>query len=154
EAFVQLSSRKPLHALRAVLRLKKGRAAFKAAIADHMLPDVSTMPVDESVIEVIGQAREKGQKVYLATAADRRFAETVANSIGESAGVFASENGINLKGQVKADCLIAAFGMHGFDYIGNDAADIPVWRAARTRLVSGAPPRLIQQLRSEFPAML
>jgi 4-hydroxybenzoate polyprenyltransferase len=112
------------------------------------------IPVDDSVLEAINQAREKGQKVYLATAADRRFAEVIANSIGKFDGVFASESGTNLKGQRKADCLIAAFGIHGFDYIGNDAADIPAWRAARTAFISGASSRLVQQLRAEFPGLL
>ncbi len=154
EAFVQLSAQKPLYALRAVLRLRQGRAAFKAAIADHVRLDAGTMPVEESVLEAVKQARGKGRKVYLATAADRRFAEVIANSIAEFDGIFASENGINLKGQTKADCIIAAFGMHGFDYIGNDAADIPVWRAARTALISGATPRLLQELRAEIPALV
>ena len=154
EAFVQLWSKKPLYALRALLRLRQGRASFKAAVADHVLPDLGTMPVNGFVLEAIKEARGRGQKVYLATAADRRFAQAIANSIGEFDGVFASENGINLKGQAKADCIIAAFGMHGFDYIGNDAADIPVWRAARTALIAGAPSRLLQQLRAEIPALV
>ena len=154
EAFIQLSSKKPLCALRAVLKLNQSRAAFKAAIADHILPDSGMMPVDDFVLEAIKQARTKGRKVYLATAADLRFAETIANSICKFDGIFASENGINLKGQAKADRLIAAFGVRGFDYIGNDASDIPAWRAARTALVSGAPPGLMRRLRTEFPTML
>ena len=152
EAFIQLSSRHPIQGLRALIMLKHGRAAFKAAVADHVLPDVGTIPFDEAVVEAIKQAREDGRKVFLATAADRRFAEAIANSIGEFDGVFASENGINLKGRAKADCLVGAFGAQGFDYVGNAAADIPVWRVARTALVTGAPSRLIKRLSSELPA--
>jgi len=151
EAVVQLSSKKPLYALRALVRLKQGRAAFKAAVAEHVLPDVGTVPVDEAVLEAIKQARGEGRKVYLATAADRRFAEAIADSIGEFDGVLASEDGINLEGKAKADRLVATFGVRGFDYIGNAAADIPVWRVARNALVSGAPSRLMQRLRSELP---
>ncbi len=151
EALLQLFSRNPIQALRALLMLKHGRAAFKAAIADHVLPDVGTVPVDEAVLEAIKQARREGKKIYLATAADRRFAEAIADSIGEFDGVFASEDGINLKGKAKADRLVASFGAHGFDYIGNAAADMPVWRAARTALVSGAPSRLLSWLSSELP---
>ncbi len=152
EAFVQLSAKKPLYALNALLSLGGGRAAFKAAVADHVLPDVSTVPVDEAVLAAIKQARAAGRKVYLATAADRRFAEAIADSIGEFDGVFASEDGINLKGKTKADRLVAAFGPRGFDYIGNAAADIPVWQVAHTALVSGAPSHLVQRLTRELPA--
>lgn len=152
EALVQLFSRKPVQGLRALVMLTRGRATFKAAIADHLLPDVATVPVDEAVIKEIKRARNDGRKVYLATAADQRFAEVFAHSIGQFDGVFASAEGINLKGEVKANRLVAAFGLHGFDYIGNSAADIPVWRAARTALVSGASSRLIQRLSSEAPA--
>ena len=97
EAFVKLLSRNPLRALRALLILKQGRAAFKAAIADHVLPDAAT-PVDDAVLDVIKQARTEKRKVYLATAADRRFAEAMASSIGEFDGVFGSEDGNQFKG--------------------------------------------------------
>jgi len=152
EAFVDLSTKKPLHALRALLALRQGRAAFKASVADHVTPQVGTLPVDEAVLEAVKQARGKGRKVYLATAADRRFAEAIAKSIGEFDGVFASENGVNLKGQAKADRLVAAFGKQGFDYIGNASADMPVWRVAHTALVSGAPPHVVKRLNAEMPA--
>src|SRR6266700_3934566 len=73
EAYVQLLSRYPLQALHALLILKQGRAAFKAAVADHVLPDAGTVPIDAAVIEAIKSARGHGRKIYLATAADRRF---------------------------------------------------------------------------------
>jgi 4-hydroxybenzoate polyprenyltransferase len=151
EALVQLASTKPLQMLRVLLLLKQGPAALKAAVADHVLPDPATVPIDEKVIAIIKQARREKRKVYLATAADRRVAEAVANSIGEFDGVFASEEGTNLKGKTKADCLIAAFGMHGFDYVGNATADFPVWRAARIPLICGGSPSLVQRISRELP---
>jgi 4-hydroxybenzoate polyprenyltransferase len=135
EAFVRLLSRQPLDALRALFAIRRGRAAFKAAVANFVLPDPKTAPIDETVLYRIKQARTEGRKVYLATASDKRVALAIADSIGEFDGVFASDEVINLKGKVKADRLVAAFGLHGFDYIGNDRADIPVWLAARSALV-------------------
>lgn len=152
EAFVQLSVRQPLRALRALVTLKQGRAPFKAAVADHVLPDVATVPFDENVLGAIKQARSEGRKVYLATAADKRFANAIADSIGEFDGVFASDKGINLKGKAKAERLVAAFGAQGFDYIGNDKTDLPIWRAARSVLVAGASLSLVDQLNRELLA--
>lgn len=151
EAFVQLSARKPLHALRALLMLRRGRPEFKAAIADHVLPNAETVPFNEAVLEVIKRAKSEGRRVYLATAADRRFAEAVSGAIGLFDGIFASADGINLKGRAKAEWLVNAFGAHRFDYIGNDTTDIPVWRVARTALVSGAAPHVIKQIAQELP---
>src|SRR6185312_16879325 len=71
EALIQLIARKPIRALQSLLIAPtQGRAAFKAAVADHVLPDVGTMPFDEAVIATISEAKAKGRKVYLATAAD------------------------------------------------------------------------------------
>jgi hypothetical protein len=110
EALVQLISRRPIQAFRVLPMLMRGRAAFKAAIAEQVLPDVDTLPVDEAVLEAINLARVGGRKVYLATAADRRIAEAIAGSICEFDGVFASADGINLKGKAKADRLRTEFG--------------------------------------------
>ena len=110
------------------------------------------MPTNQKVLELIKQARCEGRRVYLATAANRRFAEAVSTDIELFDGIFASEEGANLKGTVKADRLVEAFGIHGFDYIGDDAADIPVWRVSRNAFVCGASSRLVKKLRSEFPA--
>jgi 4-hydroxybenzoate polyprenyltransferase/phosphoserine phosphatase len=151
EAFIQLVSQKPIQALLALLMLTHSRADFKVAIADLMLPNPDTIPVNEVVLERIKQARKEGRKVYLATAAPRRFAEAIADSIAEFDGVFASKDGINLKGEAKADRLVTAFGACGFDYIGNDAGDIPAWRVARTAFISGARPHLTRYIRRELP---
>ena len=151
EAFVQLAAKQPLEALRALSTLKQGRAAFKAAVADHALPDAATVPFDESVLEAIKQARKKGRKVYLASAADKRAVDVIAKSIGGFDGVFASDSQTNLKGETKAARLVAAFGLRGFDYVGNDAVDFPVWRVARTPLIAGAPANLVDQLIRERP---
>jgi 4-hydroxybenzoate polyprenyltransferase len=151
EAFVLLVSQSPRSILHVLLALRQGRAAFKAAISDHVLPDTATIPVEETVRASVERARSDGRQVYLATAADRRLAEAVAASMGLFSGVFASENGVNLKGQVKADRLIAEFGPRGFDYIGNAEADLPTWRAARTPIAAAAPAGLIARLSRERP---
>ena len=78
EAFVQLSAKRPLSALSALFMLKNGRASFKAAVADHVLLDTAALPFDVKVMATIKEARAKGRKVYLATAANARFATAVA----------------------------------------------------------------------------
>jgi 4-hydroxybenzoate polyprenyltransferase len=67
----------------------------------------------------------------LATAADERIANAIAERIGLFDRVFASDGETNLKSHNKTEKLVAEFGEKGFDYIGDSRADIPVWRAAR-----------------------
>jgi 4-hydroxybenzoate polyprenyltransferase/phosphoserine phosphatase len=154
EAFVQALARTPLYTMRALLTLKRGPAAFKAAIADCVLPDPETVPVNEEVLELIKQAKIEGRRVYLATAADRRFAKAISDAIGLFDGIFASGDGINLKGKAKADQLANRFGVRGFDYIGNDATDIPVWRVARAALVVGTSRNLAKRVALEHPQVI
>ena len=154
EALIQLSSRKPFHALRALFTLRRGRAAFKAAVADHVVPDAASVPVNEAVVELIKAAKGEGREVYLATAADRRVAEAISAEMELFDGVFASGDGVNLKGKAKAEQLVDAFGAHRFDYIGNDTADLPVWLVARRALVAGAPPHVIRQISRELPGAI
>ena len=146
EAFVQLLAKQPWTALRVLSVLRDGRAPFKAALANHSFPDVTTLPFDEKVLSAIKEARAKGRKVYLATAADNRFAKAIATAVGDIDGIFASDGKTNLKGIAKAERLVAAFGDRGFDYIGNSKTDLPIWRAARNVLVTGAPSRVVKSL--------
>jgi 4-hydroxybenzoate polyprenyltransferase len=153
EALIQMLTRAPIQALRALLTVPtQGRVALKAAAADHALPNVGTMPIDDAVLTVIKQAKGNGRRVYLATAADRRVADAFVESVGEFDGVFASEQNINLKGKAKVDRLVEEFGLQGFDYIGNAVEDIPVWRVARTAIISRAPPHLVRRVSSELPS--
>jgi 4-hydroxybenzoate polyprenyltransferase len=152
DTFVQFALKNPLTALRTLLSLKEGRAAFKERLATHVLPDPETALLDEEVLKTIERAKEDGRKIYLATAAHQRFAEVIADSIGKFDGIFASDNVTNLKGEVKAERLVHRFGIKGFDYVGNDAADVPVWHAARTALIAGASSSLIKKLKHDLPA--
>jgi len=92
----------------------------------------SNLPYSDNVLCIVRKARSEGRKVYLATASDHFHAEKVAECLQLFDGVFASDENVNLKGARKAQALVEAFGDGGFDYIGNDASDLEVWRHART----------------------
>ena len=50
-----------------------------------------------------------------------------------------------------AEALVAAFGEKGFDYIGNDHADMDVWRFAAGVYVVDAHPSLARKVGRDFP---
>ncbi|SED62478.1 4-hydroxybenzoate polyprenyltransferase [Rhizobiales bacterium GAS191] len=117
----------------ALLRpLLRGKAQLKAAIADRTEIDPSELPYDEAVLARIRAAISQGRKAYLASASHERYVAAIAAHLGLFSGWFASDMTRNLSGPAKAARLVEAFGQHGFDYIGNDEADLPVWAAAAT----------------------
>ncbi|MEO1398140.1 MAG: UbiA family prenyltransferase [Pseudomonadota bacterium] len=117
------------------LWLLKGKAHFKAMIAERVMPDVDTVPYNQAVLDEIGTAREEGRPVLLVTASPARWAKAIADHLGLFDGVEASDGKTNLSSSTKARRLVDLFGQNGFDYIGNGRADVAVWDKARTAIV-------------------
>ena len=113
--------------------LNKDKPGFKAAVADHVVPDPESLIYDPGVLAQISQARSAGRKVALVSASDRRVVQRVAEHLDLFDDVLGTgdDAGQNLGGDAKADLLVARYGAGGFDYIGDCATDIPVWKAAR-----------------------
>jgi hypothetical protein len=99
-------------------------------------------------LALIRQAKAEGRPVYLASASHQRLVESIADYLGEFTGWFASNETTNLAGARKAQQLVETFGEHGFDYVGNDAADLPVWRRPPSPSPSAPLPACERGLRS------
>ncbi len=108
-----------------------GKAIFKSRLAEIASPDPTIYPYNQAVLALIQEARCRGGKVFLATAANDRIACDVQGHLGLFDGQFASTKDINLSGKAKADLLVQQFGTEGYDYIGNHVDDVPVWDCAR-----------------------
>ncbi|WP_295454103.1 UbiA family prenyltransferase [uncultured Thiodictyon sp.] len=139
ESLFLLMRERPLALGRGVLRLARGRAAFKGWVADSARLDVAVLPLNTPLLDWLQAERAAGRRLVLATAADRRIAEAVAARVGLFDTVLATEAGRNLKGEAKAFELVERFGKDGFDYVGDSHADLPVWREARRAIVVGGP---------------
>ncbi|MCH4547406.1 UbiA family prenyltransferase [Rhizobium sp. WYCCWR 11279] len=128
-AFSELS-RRPYSIVDLTRALYGGKACLKHRLSQPADFDPSILPYDAEVLNVIKAAREKGHSVYLASATHERLVRAVAEHLGLFTGWFATSETTNCAAEVKAKKLVAAFGEGGFDYIGNDEADLPVWRHA------------------------
>lgn len=127
-AFVRGQPRRSLHAL---VWLWQGKATLKANLARETDIDVSTLPYDSAVIELIEAGRAQGRRIVLATASHRSLAERIAAHLKLFDQVLATEDAINLSGDRKRRALVEEYGVGGFDYVGNSHDDVPVWAAAR-----------------------
>lgn len=131
--------------------LAQGKAQLKRQLAAGAEINPAQLPYDDVVLERIKNAASEGRPVYLASASDRILVDKIAGHLGIFSGVFASDGLTNAAGEVKAEKLTEAFGEGGFDYIGNDAADLPVWRRARRAFAIRAPRSVEGKLRTMKP---
>jgi 4-hydroxybenzoate polyprenyltransferase/phosphoserine phosphatase len=115
---------------RAPVWLLRGKAGFKAALADRVQPDAATLPYREVVLEHVRAARRDGARVVLASASPRPWVEAVASHVGIFDEVMASSPDHNLAGDRKLEAIRAGTDGAPFEYLGNGAVDLPIWRAA------------------------
>ncbi|MEB0122548.1 UbiA family prenyltransferase [Pseudomonas sp. CCI1.2] len=125
----------PLRLLQPFTWLAKSKATLKEKLALATDIDVSTLPYDPYVIELIEAERLSGRRVVLATASHRSLAERIADHLQLFDEVLASDSEHNLSAQRKRDVLIEHYGEKGFDYMGNSHDDLSVWAAARKAYV-------------------
>lgn len=118
---------------------------MKNSLAEQASLDVSLLPMNDEVLARIDSARSNNRPVVLATASDQKIAQAVANQWGPFDAVFASTPGHNLKSHRKAQALVEKYGDKGFDYIGNDFADIAVIESAHEGFLVNPSGRLIRK---------
>ena len=151
ESAALLARDRPLALLQLPAWLLRGRARFKGAIADRVLPDPETLPYRPDVLEFLRDERDRGRTILLTTASEHRCARAVADHLGLFDDVISTEGSENLKGLRKLLAIRHRLGERPFDYLGDSAADLPIWRAARRVLVASPSPKLLGRLERELP---
>lgn len=118
------------------LWLLRGRAYLKREIARRVQLDVATLPFDARVLTLLRE--QAGRSRVLCTASDQLLADAVAQHLGVFDAVIASDGKRNLSGRNKANLLVQRYGERGFDYAGNEARDLAIWKYARAAFVVNA----------------
>lgn len=119
----------PLRFFEIFLWLFRGKAHFKRCLADVVVPDVDRLPYNRELLTWLEQLRAEGASLILATASDLRIARKIADHLGLFDDVLGTES-INLSSGNKREALIQRFGVQGYEYVGNSAADQAVWETA------------------------
>ena len=131
ESFFSFLGANPLRIFSLLSSLAKGKGPLKAEIAGETPIDAANLPYNQRVLSLINEARASGKAVYLASASNESYVRGIAEYLGLFDGWFASTDSENLSSAAKAERLVDAFGKKGFDYIGNDKADLAVWAEAK-----------------------
>lgn len=137
ESVLALLKRNLLYLFVLPLWLLRGRAHLKCELARRVRLDISRLPYDQRVLDLL-EAERGRRPLVLCTASDQMLAEAVAQHIGCFDGVMASNGLRNLSGHRKADVLVEAYGERGFDYAGNEARDLAIWQHAKRAYVINA----------------
>jgi 4-hydroxybenzoate polyprenyltransferase/phosphoserine phosphatase len=127
----------PLRMLSLPAWLWQGRAHLKRKLAEAVDLDPELVPVNEKVVELATEAKREGRQVFLVTASDALLANKIAARFPFLDGVISSDGTTNLKGSHKAAFVSEHF-PGGYDYVGDSAADLHVWRSAR-KIIAVAP---------------
>jgi 4-hydroxybenzoate polyprenyltransferase/phosphoserine phosphatase len=141
ECVLVLLKTRPITLLLLPFWLLAGRASLKHHVAARTHLNPARLPYRQQVLELIQQEKEIGRRIALVTAADRELAEAIAGYLGLFDEVHASDGKLNLKGANKAAFLAQHFAQTGFEYVGDSAADVEVWRNARAAYVVGTEAR-------------
>jgi len=131
ESLLKVFKTKPTALLRLPFWLARGKCFLKRALSRSISKDwdMSTLPRQPEVESLVAKAKSMGRTVELISATDhdlicdRRVFREMFNV------VIGSSEGLNLKGETKAKFLSDRH-PDGFAYVGNSAADLPVWRVA------------------------
>lgn len=146
EQAVQALFHRPYNLLKALLKLRQGKAALKQALAGEIEFSTAALPFREDLIVWLRAEAARGRAIHLCSAAH----QSVVDPIAARVGIFASSVGSgeqNLKGRAKAEYLNRSF-PDGFVYVGDSAVDLHVWRVASGIVLAGAGWRVVRQARS------
>ena len=145
ESLLSVLKSRPLDFLRVPLWLLSGRARLKRELAARASLNVAALPYNVELVEFLRDEQASGRPIFLVSATDRSIADAVAEHVGLFQEVIASEGTVNLKGARKMEALRSRFGSRGYDYAGNEIADVPVWSEANAAIVVNAPPGLAKR---------
>jgi len=154
EAVARALHRNPFLLLRSLVTFaaRRDKAQLKKdVLTAGGLPSVASLPFRDVVLDCIARAREAGADVILATGAHKSIADAVAEHLGGFSAVLATED-VNLTGTRKLDRIRQHLGEKPFDYIGDSAADLPIWAAASTAIVVAPSRSLARRLALQSPA--
>ncbi|HEY3703985.1 MAG TPA: UbiA family prenyltransferase [Terracidiphilus sp.] len=151
DSLLVLLRSKPFTALQLPAQVLKGKAAFKAFVTHTVSLDVTHLPYNRDLLHYLQAERAKGRDIYLATGADQRLAQRVADHLGIFAGVLGSDGATNLTGKNKLERLRSQLPGESFDYIGNDTPDLPLLAHSAEPMVANPTLRLRLKLGSIHP---
>lgn len=126
-----LIRKNPYMAFHPLVWFLKGRAYLKKQLGIHSFIDPLQLTYNKPLLSFLKTCKAHNIHIVLATAADEKFAQSVAQYLALFDDVIASDGKHNRRAQYKAQHLCEKFGKKKFTYIGNSYDDLKVWRVSK-----------------------
>ena len=150
EGILREISYEPLRLIKAAVKTKLRPAPFKDFIENASPTEATTLPYRNLIIELLKLVKKEGATLILATGANKKGAERVADELNLFDNVIASTSQINLKGNTKADAL-DKIAPSGWIYFGDSNSDRALFKRSMGGLLIGASKRLRKKIQNESP---
>ncbi|WP_168219881.1 UbiA family prenyltransferase [Pseudotabrizicola formosa] len=130
EGLCQLAGQSVLQALGTLLAQYRHPEQLKETVFEKVRIDPATLPYNKTLLDWLHGEAVKGRKIYLASASPLSVVRPIAEHLGLFAGVLGSTAEVNLKGAAKLAAIRHELGSRDFVYVGDSAADLPIWAGA------------------------
>lgn len=137
------------HIFPVIAWLCKGRAYLKYQLAQRVNLNVVELKYNREFLNYLTEQKQQGYKLFLATACNKKYADTVADYLQIFDGVFASDETHNLRAEAKANTLALIFGEKGFIYAGNSKDDLKVWQISAEYILVTPTPAALKGMRGK-----
>lgn len=129
-----------------------GPVNVKRQTARRAIPDPATLPYRQEVLAFLSEQAAGGRRILLTTGSDELLARPIAEHLNLFTDVVASDGITNRTGERKLAGIRDRLGPDAkFDYLGDGAADLPVFRAAEQTLLVPNEPGLQRRLQEINP---
>jgi 4-hydroxybenzoate polyprenyltransferase len=113
--------------------------------------DINAVPFRPELLQWLREQHAAGRRLTLLTDGDAGLVEQLGSKLGLFDETLSVE-GAGPAAQRKRRALIERYGERRFDYVGSDAADLPVWEAANAAVVVG-PAQLADRVGGKTPVL-
>ncbi|AOV16214.1 hypothetical protein BJI67_03230 [Acidihalobacter aeolianus] len=141
-------TRNPFRIYKILQWLARGKVHLKLELAERAGVIPASLPYHEFVVDWLKEQKSQGRTLILATASCQALADEVAGYLGVFDSVMGTDGDTNLKSHAKRDRLVERFGHKGFDYVGNDYADLSVWESSDRAYVVSNDSGLVKKARN------
>jgi 4-hydroxybenzoate polyprenyltransferase len=135
ESVLLLARKSPARLLSLPLAVTKGKAYLKTWLADEVRPTASLLPYRKEFLDFLMVEHQAGRELILISAADQRIVDGVSAHLGIFRAAFGSSRDKNLKGENKLALIKSLCNGAGFDYAGNERADLKIWKQSNSAIV-------------------
>ncbi|MEZ5645321.1 MAG: UbiA family prenyltransferase [Burkholderiaceae bacterium] len=124
----------------------RGRSVLKHELARLASPDITVLPYNPDVIELVRRARNEGRTTVLVTGSHESLAGRIAEHLALFDEVMATSRQRNLIGSNKAQWLDERFGAGRYEYVGNGRVDLVIWARSAAAVTVNAPANVVRQV--------